>query len=150
MANRDDSKVICPKRGVQTDILKYQSTECFPRLNSSQPTKQTNPHTHKPTDKKRWPGGMRARALNPPPPFRGTGVQNTTSSPASSKASAGPAHSAGPPPKAHNRPLEIDQNFDHLLTSFLDRFCVVLECHLGVIFGTFGGQVGPSSVQNAS
>jgi hypothetical protein len=46
--------------------------------------------------------------------------------------------------------LEIDQNFDHFLTSIFGRFWVVLGCHLGVILGTFGGQDGPSSVQNAS
>ena len=61
-----------------------------------------------------------------------------------------PTHSAGPPPKARNGPLEIDQNFDHFLTSILGRFGTVLGPHLGVMFGLFGGQVGPSSVQNAS
>ena len=38
---------------------------CFSRLISSHPPKQTNPQTHKPTDTKTWPVGMRARALNP-------------------------------------------------------------------------------------
>ncbi len=46
--------------------------------------------------------------------------------------------------------LVVDQNFDHFLTSIFGRFGVVLGRHLGVIFGTFGGQDGPSSVQNAS
>ena len=61
-----------------------------------------------------------------------------------------PTQSAGPPPRARKRPLEIDQNFDHFLTSIFGRFGVVLGRHLGVIFGTFGGQVRPSSAQNAS
>ena len=34
--------------------------------------------------------------MNPPPPFRGTGVSDKNPDLASSKASAGPAHSAGP------------------------------------------------------
>ena len=34
--------------------------------------------------------------------------------------------------------------------AIFDRCLVVLGRHLGVIFGTFGGQVGPRSVQNAS
>ena len=46
--------------------------------------------------------------------------------------------------------LVFDQNFDRFLTSIFDRFWVVLGCQVGVIFGTFGSQVGPSSVQNAS
>ena len=53
-------------------------------------------------------------------------------------------------PMNHPKRLFFDQNFDHFLTSILDRFWVVLGRPLGVIFGTFGGQVGPSSVQNAS
>ena len=61
-----------------------------------------------------------------------------------------PTQSAGPPPKAHSRPLGMDQNFDHFLTSFLDRFWLVLGRHLGVIFGTLGAQDGPTSVKNAS
>ena len=43
-----------------------------------------------------------------------------------------------------------DRNFAYFLVSIFDRFGVVLGRHLGVIFGTFGGQVGPRSVQNAS
>ena len=31
------------------------------------PPQQTNPQTHKPTDTKTWPGGMRARAFRRPP-----------------------------------------------------------------------------------
>jgi len=46
--------------------------------------------------------------------------------------------------------LVVDQNFDRFLTSIFDRFWVVLGCQVGVIFGTFGGQDGPRSVQNAS
>ena len=61
-----------------------------------------------------------------------------------------PTQSAGPLQKCNPTPLEIDQNFDYFLTSFLDRFWVVLGCHLGVIFGTFGGQDAPSSVKSAS
>ena len=61
-----------------------------------------------------------------------------------------PTQSAGPAQKCSPARLEVDQNFDHFLTSIFDRFGVVLGRHLGVIFGTFGGQVGPSSVQNAS
>ena len=45
--------------------------------------------------------------------------------------------------------LVVDQHFDHFLTSIFCRFGVVLERHLGVIFGTFGGQVAPSWVLNA-
>ena len=61
-----------------------------------------------------------------------------------------PAHSAGP--AQVNRPIRpfFDQNFDHFFTSIFGRFGIVLGNHLGVIFGTFGGQVEPSSVQNAS
>ena len=61
-----------------------------------------------------------------------------------------PAHSAGPPQE--NPPMAFfrDQNFDHFLTSIFGRFWVVLGRHLGVIFGPFGGQGGPSWVQNAS
>ena len=36
------------------------------------------------------------------------------------------------------------------MTSIFARFGVVLGRHLGVIFGTFGGQVGLSSAQNES
>ena len=58
-----------------------------------------------------------------------------------------PTQSAGPPPEARGGRLKIDQNFDHFLTSIFDRFGVVLGCHLGVIFGTLGGQVGlPSAI----
>ena len=46
--------------------------------------------------------------------------------------------------------LVFDQNFDHFLTSIFGRFGVVLGRQVGVIFGPFGGQVGPSSVQKAS
>ena len=46
--------------------------------------------------------------------------------------------------------LEIDQNFDHFLDSIFGRFGVVLGRQVGVIFGTFGAQDAPSSVQNAS
>ena len=49
----------------------------------------------------------------------------------------------------HKIRLEVDQNFDHFLTSIFGRFGVVLGRHLGVIFDPFGGQVAPSSVQNA-
>ena len=37
--------------------------------------------------------------------------------------------------------LVVDQNFDHFLDSIFGRFWLVLGRHLGVIFGTFGGQV---------
>ena len=43
-----------------------------------------------------------------------------------------------------------DQNFDLFLTSIFGRFGAVLGRQVGVIFRTFGGQDGPSSVQNAS
>ena len=46
--------------------------------------------------------------------------------------------------------LVVDQNFDRFLTSIFGRFWVVLGRQVGVIFGPFGGQVGPSSVQKAS
>ena len=40
---------------------------------SLQPHNPTTPRTRKPTNTKPWPGGMRARALNPPITFlRGT------------------------------------------------------------------------------
>ena len=45
---------------------------------------------------------------------------------------------------------KIALNFDKFSVSILDRFGVVLERQLGVIFGLFGAQVRPSSVQNAS
>ena len=61
-----------------------------------------------------------------------------------------PAHSAKTTKKTRDRRLESDQIFDHFLGSILGRFWAVLGRHLGVIFGTFGGQVGPSSLQNAS
>ena len=58
-----------------------------------------------------------------------------------------PAHSAGRLQKAPGGRLEIDQNFDHFLDSIFGRFGVVLGRHLGVIFGTFGGQDGlPSAI----
>ena len=57
------------------------------------------------------------------------------------------AHSAGPTQMNHPKRLFFDQIFNHFLTSIFDRFGVVLEGHLGVIFGTFGGQVGlPSAI----
>ena len=62
----------------------------------------------------------------------------------------GAAHSAGWTQEAHDRRLESDQNFAHFLDSILDRFWVVLGRQVGVIFGTFGAQDAPSSVQNAS
>ena len=49
----------------------------------------------------------------------------------------------------HKIRLVVDQNFNHFLISIFARFGIVLGCHLGVIFGPFGGQVGPSSVLNA-
>ena len=58
-----------------------------------------------------------------------------------------PAHSAGPAQVDRSERLFFDQNFDHFLTSIFGRFGVVLGRHLGVIFGLFGVQVGPSSVQ---
>ena len=59
-------------------------------------------------------------------------------------------HSAGRAQETHPGRLEIDQNFDHFLTSIFGRFWVVLGRQVGVIFGTFGAQVRPSCVQNAS
>ena len=61
-----------------------------------------------------------------------------------------PTQSAGPRLGAQNLGFELDQNFDHFLTSIFGRFGVVLGRQLGVIFGLLGGQVGPSSLQNAS
>ena len=58
--------------------------------------------------------------------------------------------SAGPPPEARKPPFCIDQHFDPFLISIFDRFWVVLGGHFGVMLGTFGGQVGPSSLQNTS
>ena len=49
----------------------------------------------------------------------------------------------------HPKRLEIDQVFYHFWDSIFDRFWVVLGRQVGVIFGTFGGQVGPSWVLNA-
>jgi hypothetical protein len=37
------------------------------------------PQPHTPTNIKTWPGGMRARALNPPPPLGGRSVPNRNS-----------------------------------------------------------------------
>ena len=51
---------------------------------------------------------------------------------------------------AHKIRLVVDQNFDRFLTSIFGRFWVVLGRQVGIIFGPFGGQVGPSSVQKAS
>ena len=62
----------------------------------------------------------------------------------------GAAHSAGRVQKAHSGRLEIDQNFDHFLTSIFGRFWVVLGRQVGVILGTFGGQDGTRSIQNTS
>ena len=63
----------------------------------------------------------------------------------------------GPPRIPPGRPQKhvpsaffSDQNFDHFLVSIFDRFGLVLGRQLGLIFGTFGGQDAPSSVQNAS
>ena len=64
--------------------------------------------------------------------------------------SLGPADSAGPPHKMRKVDFGIDKNFDRLLTSIVDRFRVVWGCLLGVILGTFGGQVGLISIKNAS
>ena len=61
-----------------------------------------------------------------------------------------PTQSAGASQMDHPKRLFFDQNFDHFLTSIFDRFGVVLGRHLGVIFGTFGGQVALSSVQNVT
>ena len=61
-----------------------------------------------------------------------------------------PAHSAGSAQEALKIRLVVDQNVDHFLTSILRRFWVVLGPQVGVIFGTFGAQDAPSSVQNAS
>ena len=63
--------------------------------------------------------------------------------------SRSPAHSAGLPQKLRSDGPCCDQNFDQFLTSIFFRFWAVLGCHLGVIFGTFGVQVAPSSVLNA-
>ena len=63
--------------------------------------------------------------------------------------SRSPALSAGLPQKLRADGPCCDQNFDQFLTSIFYRFWAVLGCHLGVIFGTFGGQVAPSSVLNA-
>ena len=60
-----------------------------------------------------------------------------------------PAHSAGPPQKLHPPALFFYQNFNQFLASIFYRFLIVLGWHLGVIFGTFGSQVEPSSLQNA-
>ena len=48
-----------------------------------------------------------------------------------------------------NRP-KIDPKIYQKFDDDLDRFRVVLGCQLGVIFGLFGAQVRPSSVQNTS
>ena len=79
------------------------------------------------------PAKLRKRVFSPPynPPRR-------------------PTHSAGPAQVDHHERLFLDQNFNHFLTSILDRFGVVLGRHLGVIFGTFGLEDRPSWVQNAS
>ena len=64
-------------------------------------TPQTNTQTHKPTATNTWPGRMRARALNPPPPLGGRNMPNRNRELTDSKASAASAHSAGPVPKYH-------------------------------------------------
>ena len=61
-----------------------------------------------------------------------------------------PAHSAGPVKVTRKIRLVVDQNFDCFLTSIFGRFWVVLGRQVGVIFSTFGAQVRPSCVQNAS
>ena len=61
-----------------------------------------------------------------------------------------PTQSAGSAQKCSGARLKIDPNFDDFFTSVFGRFGIVLGRHLGVIFSTFGGQVGPSSVENAS
>ena len=61
-----------------------------------------------------------------------------------------PTQSAGPRQKRITAVLVFDLNFDNFLTSMFGRFWIVLGRHLGVMLGTFGVQVGPSSVQNAS
>ena len=75
------------------------------------------------------------KRLNPPPPFRGTGVPDPTSSPASSKASAGPAHSAGPPPKCRaERPSSLKiSNFSIFGPPLLKCF-VFLRAHFSIFF----------------
>ena len=50
----------------------------------------------------------------------------------------------------HKIRLVVDQNFDRFLTSIFGRFGVVLGSQVGVIFGSFGLQDRPRSVQNAS
>ena len=81
------------------------------------------------------PGGVRAARFNPPPPFRGTGVPNTTSSPASSKASAGPAHSAGPPPKYQSeRPSSLKISTFSIFDPPLLDFFVFLRAHFSIFF----------------
>ena len=57
-----------------------------------------------------------------------------------------PALSAGLPLKFHPGRLFCDQNFNHFLAWIFVRFWAFLGGHLGVIFGIFGGQVGPRSV----
>ena len=52
--------------------------------------------------------------------------------------------------EAHKFRFENEPNFDHFLDSIFGRFGVVLGRQVGVIFGTFGAQDAPSSVQNAS
>ena len=67
-----------------------------------------------------------------------------------------PIFPPGPPrippgrPQKPINPIFFDQNFDHFLDSIFARFWIVLGRHVGVMFALFGGQVRPSSVQNAS
>ena len=57
-----------------------------------------------------------------------------------------PMQSAGPRLGVLNFDFEIEPNFNNFLTPIFDRFWVVLGCQVGVIFGTFGVQVGLPSV----
>ena len=53
-------------------------------------------------------------------------------------------------PRSSQEASKIDQKIDEFSVSILERFGVVWGRQLGVIFGLFGAQVRPSSVQNAS
>ena len=99
------------------------------------------------------PGGMRVCALNPPPPFRGTGVQDTTTSPASSSfrpprtvRRATPKMQIGTTLKPQNvnlfdfRPA-LAQLFRIFARSFCDLFFASIFFDFWIHFGSILGQV---------
>ena len=95
-------------------------------------------------------GRLRLRARTAP---RGVKSLWCAPSPRALDAPRGPKiapRSSQDAPGAPKIASKISQKFDYFSVLILDRFWVVLGRQLGVIFGLFGAQVRPSSVQNAS